>query len=124
MAPRPRVAVLQHALEVLRADAAPAGEPTPRTPKHRRRVPHPARLEIAAEPLQLRRGVAQRDHQVHALLGPEVVGSERAPRHLGEALAKRVEPIPADREPGGHVVAAVALQQVAALGEGRVQIEA
>ena len=57
---------------------------------------------------------AERQLEVHPLLGTQVVGREARARHRAEPLPERLEPVAPDGEARRHVVPAEALQQVAA----------
>jgi len=68
--------------------------------------------------------IVQPGGPIIALLGTEIVRTELPARERGEAVAECLEPVAPDGEPRGHVVAAVALEQVAAGEQRGVEIEA
>ena len=97
----------------------------PRTPNTGLGVPRAAGLEVAAEPLELVGDLVQPDLQIHPLLGAEVVRARAVSRAIPPNRSRNASSRSApDGEPRGHVVAAEALQQVAAGEQGRMQIEA
>ena len=99
------------------------GDRHPRAMSTRRRVADAARLEVAQQRLELVRELAERDLEIDAQLGDEIVRREsragdrvESRRELGETLAR-------DRDAGRRSVAAEAQQQIAATGQPGVQIE-
>src|SRR6185312_10103203 len=101
--------VVQSSLEVSVAHHTAAGEAYPADSEHRARVALAARLEIAAEPLEIAGDLAQRDFQIDALLRTEIVGTERLAGHIAKPLAEGIELLPAYGEARRHVVSPVAL---------------
>ena len=75
-------------------------------------------------PLEPVGGLGEIDLEVDPLLRAEVVRAERFARDAAEPLAELVEPVSADGQPRGHLVAAVALEQIAAGLQRRVEVEA
>ena len=116
-------AIVEHALEVPVADPSAAGKPYPAHAEHRARVPRAARLEVAAQPLQVSGGLGETDLQIDALLGTEIVGPQHLARDGGEPLAELLQPVAPDGEPRGHVMTAVSLEQIATREQSRVQVE-
>ncbi len=120
---KPAGAVIEHALEVTVADPSAAGEPHAAHAEHRARVPRAARLEVPAQALEVSGGLGETDLQIDALLGTEIVGPQHLARDGAEPLAELLEPVAPDREPRGHVMTAVSLEQIATREQRRVQIE-
>src|SRR5437867_7452220 len=103
-------------------DDAPVGEAHAADAEHRTWISLAARLEVATEPFELQRDLVQRELQIHPLLGTEVLRVQALPRYLAETLAELIQPAATDGEPGSHMVAAVALEQIAAGEKGSMQI--
>src|SRR3954447_15920582 len=122
--PEPGSSIVQGTPQGALPSHASVGEPnTPRS-EHRTRVTLAARLQIAAEPLEIASDLWQAELEVHPLLRAEIVGTERLPRDVAEPLSEGIELSPTDGEAGSHVMASVPLQQIATGEECVVKVEA
>src|SRR5688572_32811565 len=75
------------------------------------------RLEAGGE-------VGERDLEIDAKLGYQVVGGDHGAHGLVEAARELVHPAARDRDAGGAAMPAEALEEVPAVADARVQIEA
>jgi hypothetical protein len=91
--------------------------------EYRGRITHPTWFQIPAEPLEVIGGIVKIDQQVDALFGTQGVGLQVSSGDLMETLPELVEPVSRDREPPGHLVTAVAVEQVSALDQRGVKVE-
>ena len=78
---------------------------------------------MAAQPLELPGGFGEAQLEVHPLLGAQVIRTEHLARDAAEALPELVEPLAPDGESRGHLVPAVALEQITAGEQRRVEVE-
>src|SRR5262249_8635608 len=97
--------------------------PDPAHPEHRARVAGSARLQVTAHPLELAVGLPELQLEVHPLLRSQIVRTQHLARDSREPLAELAQPITPDGQARRHLMAAVALQQVTAGEERRVEIE-
>ena len=123
MAGSRRAAVVQHALEVAVPTRERPVNRTPRTPNTGLAFPAPHGSRWRAMRSRLVRRLGELELEIHPLLRAEIVRAERLAGDAAEALAELLEPLAPDGEPRGHLVAAVALEQVAAGVQRGVQIE-
>src|SRR3989454_472164 len=120
---RPR-GVVQGEAQVVRPDAPRApGAALPHA-EDRRRIARTARLEVADQLLQLVAHETQRQLEVDALGGHQVVGAQKLARDGEKRNTERVVALPADGEARGHGVTAVFLEMVPDPLQRGVQIEA
>ena len=75
------------------------------------------------EPLELRGHLLQAHLEIDPLLRAEILGRQQLASQPSEAPAELLQLVAPNGEPRGHVVAAVALEQVAAGQQGAVQVE-
>src|SRR5689334_1928355 len=122
--PEPGASIVQGTLQMPAAHHTPVGEPNAADSKHRAGIALAAGLQIPAEPFEVAGDLVKTDLEVDPLLRTEIVWPERLTGSVAEALAKRIQSSAANGEPRGHMVPAVALQQIAAGEQRIVEVEA
>jgi hypothetical protein len=116
-------AVIEHEPQVVRPHATRADRAGPSDPEHRRRVPHPARLEVTNESLQILAQFGERQLEIDPLRGHQVVGAKKLARDRRKRNTEFLETIPAHGQAGSHGVTTVFLEAMPHPVQRGVQIE-
>ena len=116
--------VVQSEAQVVRPDAPRAHGSGVPDAEHRRGVARPARLQVPDELLQLVAHEPERQLQIHALRGHQIIGAQKLCRGLEKGNTERLVPLAPDGQARRHGVAAVLLEVVADPVQRGVQIEA
>src|SRR2546429_3191239 len=103
-------AVVEGEPQVIRSHASRPHRPRIAHAEDRSGISRPTRLEVANQSLQLFTHTRERQLEIDALAGREIVGREQLAGDPEERRAKRLEAVAADREARGPGVAAKLLE--------------
>src|SRR5438552_752118 len=117
-------AVVEREAQVVGPDPPGADRAGAAHPEHRRRIPGPARLQVTHQLLERGTHQPERQLQIDALGGRQVVGAQKLARHLEKRNTERLVALPLDRQPRRHRVAAILLEVVPHPVQRGVQVEA
>src|SRR6266566_3120250 len=116
-------AVVEREPQVIGPDASRSHRSRIPYAEDRSGIPRPTGLEMPNQSLQLFAHARERQLEIDALAGREIVGREQLARDAEERRAKRLETVAADSEARGHGVTTVFLEMRADAVQRAVQVE-